>query len=118
MVDCTDARQQVHSVLRASLPDGRVMSDLRALLADAKGVVELDGQEVRIAAGATLQTIARSAHSYELPMGFGDHLRVLVAVGGVARVEHGVPVAEICFATMWYTADGRLTTVDFSRGMP
>jgi hypothetical protein len=53
--------------------------------------------------------------------GMGDHLRVLVAVEGVEGVEAvvaGMATPRTCFATLWYSPDGHLITVDFSATMP
>lgn len=117
MADCTDA-DSTRDLLETALPEGRIVSDLRAILAEAEGAVELDGLTIHASPDATIEVIARSAHSYELPIGFGDHFRALVAIGGVVRIEHGVPTAQTCFATLWYSAERRLMTVDFSKDMP
>jgi hypothetical protein len=49
-------------------------------------------------------------------IGFGA-LRVLAALGGVKIAENGIVVPHIAFATLYYSAEGRLITVDFHYNM-
>ena len=98
------------------LPEAKVLGDVRSTLDDA-GFVELDDTRVSIPRNCTLQLLARSVHRDELGTGFGNHLCALVAVGGAQQLG-GVVVAGICFATVWYNADGNQITMDFSTRIP
>jgi hypothetical protein len=50
-------------------------------------------------------------------VGFGSSLRVTVAVGGVSSFGHGVIAAKYFFATMYYTIDSKLITLDYHKEM-
>lgn len=45
--------------------------------------------------------------------GFGNHYVSKVAIGGVERHRNGVVIPKYFFATLYYTEDLRLITVDF-----
>lgn len=108
----------IRALLDAVLSDVRVTSDLRTVLGEAGNIVELNENRVQVAPDASIHIVARSAHTYEVSMGYGDHFRVLAAIGGVAVVTHGVPHPRFCFATLRYTMEGDLINVDFSKEMP
>ena len=117
MADFTDEKR-LRDLVISVLPDERVAADLREVLAEGGYRIELDGSDVSVPTDTTLHIVARSSHTYEYQIGFGDHFRVLVAVGGVKDLAHGVPTPGVCFATMWYGPQADLTTVDFSSQMP
>jgi hypothetical protein len=104
----------VFDVLRQTIPAAQVAADVRSILTEANWRVELDGRDVN-AATDVFEVVARSCHAYDRAMHFGDHYSVLVAIGGVDRMAHGVPEAAICFARLYYTPSLALITVDFSR---
>ena len=103
--------------LRKEIDLERVVRDLRGLLERANWDVELEGESIPVDRDLSFEIVARSCHSYERDIGFGDHYRVLVALGGVERVEHGVVQAAFCFASMYYNPALALITVDFARAM-
>ena len=105
-------------ILRETLPADRISADLAAVLSEGHKPVELGDDRVVVPSGAELTVVARSVHTYEVRIGFGDHYRVLVAVGGIDSVEHGIVRAGICFATLWYSTELKLITVDFAKEMP
>jgi hypothetical protein len=100
------------------LPPSKIAADLMQILSEATYTVELDGATVTIPRDVPLSVVSRSAHAYEYAIGFGDHLRALVAIGGVQDISYGVPVAGVCFATLWYSIEAKVITVDFCSGMP
>lgn len=105
--------------LRQEISIEAVSRDLRNLLAAASWRIEIgDGEWIEVDRLGRFEIVARSCHTYEYEIGFGDHYRVLVAVGGVRKVEHGVVQAHVCFASMFYRPDLTLITVDFWRDMP
>ena len=87
--------------LREEISQDGVARDLRVLLDKADWHVEIDGESVDIDRSGSLDIVARSCHAYEYDIGFGDHYRVLVAVGGVQAVEHGVVQPRVCFASTY-----------------
>jgi hypothetical protein len=107
----------VFDALRQILRSEQVVSDLRSVLEEAGWHIELDGKRVNVTTDR-FDVLARSCHTYDRDMSFGDHYRVLVAIGGVRGMAHGVPEAEICFATLWYSPALALITTDFSAALP
>jgi hypothetical protein len=103
----------VFSTLRGEISASRVADDVRTVLDAAGWEVEIDASLVTIDRDVPLEVVARSCHTYERKMSFGDHYRVLVAVGGIRTVANGVPEANLCFATVWYTPALELITIDF-----
>jgi hypothetical protein len=102
----------------SSLPNEVIIADLETTLDESQRHVEIDERLIFVS-DKTHEILAISAHVYTRPdIGMGDHFRVLVAVGGVATVSHGIVTPRRCFATLWYSPEGHLITVDFSRGMP
>ncbi len=104
--------------LREKLSAERIAADLSTMLREAGQRIELDGKQVVVPPDVALEVVARSLHAYDVEMGFGDHYRVLVAMGGIGSVEHGVVEPGICFATLWYSSGAELITVDFTTLMP
>lgn len=94
----------------------QVIADLREEF--SQGPVEIEGEWQVVLPEEELELVAQSLHGYKFDIGFGDHQRVLVAVGGVAEVENGVAKARRFFATLWYTADGKLISTDLTREAP
>jgi hypothetical protein len=113
-----DSTNDMYRSLRLYLPDERIFQDVRNILDEGERRVELDGRWVPFEPDMPLQVLVRSVHAYEIDFGFGNHLRVLVAIGGVKEMTAGVPRASFCFATLWYSADCKLITVDFTTDIP
>ncbi len=109
---------RVGESLDACLPKGGVEAALREVLDEDSSPIKLDGREVITSPNVRLEVVARSFHSYEFDIGFGPHFRALVAIGGVKDVSHGVADPEICFATLYFSLDASLITLDFSDQMP
>jgi len=102
----------MRELFEAKLPEGTIKKDLASVLAECGHCVELGGRTVPVPREAKLEIVVRTWHGYEHPIGFGD-LSVLVAIGGVKRIDHGVPEPGICFARLYYTGESKLITVDF-----
>lgn len=100
------------------LPDEKITTDLRQVVAESNSFIQLEHRDIKMDSETKLEIVGRSYHCYNFDIGFGDHYRVCVAIGGVTNVAHGVPEAAKCFATMWYSVDRRLITVDFATQMP
>lgn len=107
-----------HRSLERLLPDNVVVRDLRSLLAGAGCYFELGGKKIRVPPSARMNVVARSYHTYEYDLGFGDHYRVLIAVGGIVRIRYGIAKAKLSFASLWYSEERKLVTVDFRKGCP
>jgi len=108
----------MHVKLAELLSDDRIQADLRAVLAEDAHPIELDGSWLDVPIGVCVEVLARSFHTYEVEMGFGDHYRVLVALGGLKSMLHGIPEPGLCFVTIWYSANVKLITMDFSSRLP
>ena len=94
----------------------QVLADLRNELSGAP--VEVDSEWEVALPDEELEIVAESLHRYEFDIGLGDHHRVLVAIGGVRDVDNGVPKARRFFATLWYSPEGRLISIDLTREAP
>src|SRR5262245_8570675 len=104
-------------MLDSVLPAIQVESDLREMICGRE--IELEDGKVSIGDDVRLELISRSFYANEVDIGFGrTYYRAVVAVGGVRSVANGVVDAEVCFATLWYTGDRQLITVDFSTEGP
>jgi hypothetical protein len=103
--------------LLEALPLTSIMNDLTQLMIERSHAIELGGVEVLIPHDIQHQIVARSYHDYFMPLGFGDHCRVLVALGGVKSAKAGIITSQYGFATLWYKPSGELITVDFSETM-
>ena len=101
-----------------ALADDHCLSALRQILADGEHALMLDDNLVKVPAAVPLEIVAKSAHTYRVEMSYGDHVRVLVAVGGLGGVDSGVPRARVCFASMFFTPAGEPISCDFSRLAP
>lgn len=109
----------MNSTIQEFPSDAEVCDDLRKLLNEIQFGIQLDGHMVNVDKDSALAVVARSVHEYADQMiGFGDHFRFCIAVGGVLEIAHGVPVAGTCFASMIYSKKGKLITNDFLKNMP
>ncbi|MEM1060468.1 MAG: hypothetical protein AAGK14_14735 [Verrucomicrobiota bacterium] len=73
---------------------------------------------LKISEDVQFELVAQSSHKYQTQeIGFGDHARILVAIGGLANIQHGMPYANVCFATLFYSPEQKLITMDFSKMM-
>lgn len=100
-----------------SLTAEKISADLEEILDEATRRVELETHWRGVPKGSPIEIVYRSYHACEFPVGFQDHFRVLVALGGVKEVFNGAIVPEICFARMIYNIDGKLVTADFTSNL-
>lgn len=105
------------ALLDSKLSFDRMEADLREIL--AAGSIELEDGDLIVGDQIRLELVSRSFYANEVDIGFGEiYYRAIVAVGGVRTVDHGMVEAETCFATLWYSGDRELMTIDFSISMP
>ena len=100
-----------------ALPDEKVIADLRGIIAECTGPIEVGERNVVVPPDIQHEIVAKSFHGYRCDVGF-TAFRVLVAVGGLECVEFGIPTARLCFALLHYDEKGDLVTQDFSAEMP
>lgn len=98
--------------LNSCLPLSKLTDDLDAVLTAAERMVQLDDSVIEIPPGTKVEVVVRTVRVYEFNMGFAERSAVL-AIGGVKAVRHGVAEPRICFATLWYSAEGKFVTADF-----
>ncbi|MFH1024679.1 MAG: hypothetical protein V1809_14955 [Planctomycetota bacterium] len=104
--------------LKDFFPAERVSNDLRRVLEEGGWKIELGGRITNVPPSAPIDILARSCHVYDYDIGFGNHYRVLTALGGILHNRNGVIEASLGFATLWYSEERNLITVDFSAAMP
>lgn len=95
------------------IPDSKIERDLHDLLVECRWQVELSGTTVPVAEGSEFKVIERIYIESTLEIGFGSHYRVLIAVGGLESVEHGIVIPNTCFALFYYSSSYELLTFDF-----
>jgi hypothetical protein len=97
------------------LPDSVVFKALRRILEAIETPVEIELEDriVAIPDGVTFDIIEKSVHINNFPVGFEDHFRAKVAIGGVVSIDGGIIEPELCFATLYFNPDGVQMTVDF-----
>lgn len=92
---------------------GKITSDIAEILREGAGQVELEDGWRDVPADTPVQIVYRSYHASELPVGFQDHFRVLVALGGVKGIQNDVVEPGICFVRLIYNIRADLVTADF-----
>lgn len=105
-------------LLNTTVDQESVRKDLNRILTNNDSKIELKGNYFKIPLNTPIDIVSKSIHIYNYDLGFGDHLRVLVAIGGLTEIKDGIPMPLYCFATMWYTLEGDIITVDFTLKMP
>ncbi len=104
------------SVLEQWLPDAVVITDLKNLIHTGSGAhVELDSGMITIPAECDYELVSKAFVEQRFDVGFGSCFRVVVAIGGVSRIDSGVIHAKYCFCTLWYSCARQLITTDFSK---
>jgi len=109
---------QAEDCMDVWLPTEEVEKALRDALSEDDEPVEVDGTELVFVPGVSLEVVARSFHSYQFDIGFGDHFRALVAIGGLKDLGHGIVEPGICFATLYLSTSRKLITFDLSLRFP
>lgn len=56
--------------------------------------------------------VAKSHHWYSIPYGYGEHFRVLIAIGGLESCQYGILTAKLFLMSMFLTSDFKLITYD------
>ncbi|BDA73999.1 hypothetical protein CAL7716_081650 [Calothrix sp. PCC 7716] len=97
------------------LPDEKILADVSCALnseLEKGGFNNLSREEIPSKDTQTEVLTKRFImNNYET--GFGNHYVSKVAIGGVERHRNGVVIPKYFFATLYYTEDLRLITVDF-----
>ena len=97
------------------LSDSTVLENLRRILESEEDPleIELEHRRIFVPRGVSLEIVRKSAYTNNFQVGFGNHSRAWVAVGGVVSVSCGVIEPGLCFATLYFNEQGELMTVDF-----
>ena len=101
------------------LPNELIEKDLSIFLwEDYPNVpIELEEESIVIPVSTGLEVVAKSYRQNVYEGGFGNHYAVLVAIGGVRDNEGGYLYPEYCFATLFYSSEKLLITLDFHSEM-
>jgi hypothetical protein len=102
------------------LPDLLVQADLQKILWDEQDdcKIELENGDVTISKGAKLEVIDKIYRKNIYDVSFGkSYFYTHVALGGVDRISGGVIRPTYCFATLFYSSDRNLITIDFHSDM-
>lgn len=109
----------MHKWLENSLPKEKAIEQVQKLIRkDGKFEIELDGKILKLPGDFKIEEIGKSFHSYNYDVGFGDHFRVSLAIGGIQAERNGILTAKHCFASAFFSLDGSLISVDFSSKTP
>lgn len=108
--------------LDRAFPIEKVALDFRSYFfsdtSDTTVSVELEGKSVDIPRDAPVETVSKVLFFEAFDVGFGTSCRVLLAVGGVKAVTHGIAYAHIVFTLLYYNIQGELITAELSDTMP
>lgn len=97
------------------LPDQRIMEDAARILNEEiqkGGFADLDSEN-QPSIDESIEVINKKFVCGKYEIGFGNHYACRVAIGGVVSYKGGAIVPKYFFATLYYTDDLRLITVDF-----
>src|SRR5262245_32873042 len=109
--------------LDEAVPDEVIFRDLRRFLArDASPSLCLEGEDGQVqltidAASVPLEVVTKAYFHERFDVDFGNHYRILVAIGGVGKVSSGIAKARICFALLYYNEEPAAMTLDYSLNM-
>lgn len=106
------------AVMNDWLSDDQVFADLRGILESGDSVIEFDEGAIAVDHNCICEIVSKHLMCRRFDHAFGSCFAVLVAVGGVRDIQHGVVEPRHCFATLWYTLKKELITTDFSKAMP
>ena len=101
------------------LPNELIEKDLSNLLweDDPDVPIELEEESIVVPVGIPLEIVSKSYRQNVYEGGFGNHYATLVAIGGVSDRDGGYLEAQYCFATLFYSSEKSLITVDFHSEM-
>ena len=101
------------------LPDKLIQEDLsKKLWIEKTGkLIELEEKSVIVPYGAILEVVSKSYRKNFYNIGFRNHYAALVAIGGVIEEECGFLEPKYCFATLFYTSDKTMISLDFHERM-
>jgi hypothetical protein len=101
------------------LPDSLIQSDLQKILwTDREECkIELEVNDIVVLVGTRLEVIDKIYRKNVYEVSFGNYFYTHVAIGGVERILGGIIKPIHCFATLFYTLDKKMITVDFHSDM-
>ncbi|MBD2597502.1 hypothetical protein H6G74_24725 [Nostoc spongiaeforme FACHB-130] len=101
------------------LPDSKIKSDLINTLWEDKleCVLELERGTIIVPHDVLLEVVSKSYRQNNYQIGFGNYYAAQIAIGGVKELNSGILYPLHCFATIFYTFDKKLITVDIHSEM-
>jgi len=102
------------ALLNNALPNQKVIKDAADILREQleKPLGEFKPDEIP-PANARIDVVAKAFVLTNYDHAFGNHYIAEVAIGGIERQAHGVVSPKYFFATLYYSEELRLITVDF-----
>jgi hypothetical protein len=102
-----------------SITDEGVIGDAFDYLKLCGNKIVLDEEIIIIPPDIELEIISSIDLYYRYAnISIGNHSRVVVALGGMGSIEHGIPSAPYGFLQIWYTSDGTLFSHDYLKTYP
>lgn len=101
------------------LTDSEVKADLINNLWEDKleCVLKLEQGTIIVPRNVLLEVISKSYRQNNYQIGFGNYYASQIAIGGVKELDSGILYPVYCFATIFYTFDKKLITVDIHSEM-
>ncbi|WP_427160445.1 hypothetical protein ACQFX9_01840 [Aliinostoc sp. HNIBRCY26] len=75
-------------------------------------MLELAQRTIIVPRNVQLEVVSKSYRQNNYQIGFGNYFAAQIAIGGVKKIESGILDQVYCFATIFYTLDKRIITVD------
>ena len=88
------------------------------IASDCSYLIEFDEGSVQIPIDCQYEVTSKALIKYYEGIAFGPCFRIVIAVGGLVKPIDGCPEAKLCFVTLWYTAEKRLITNDYTMNSP
>ncbi|MEH1820354.1 MAG: hypothetical protein V7L31_14945 [Nostoc sp.] len=108
-----------HIVIDNFLTDSEVKEDLINTIweDDLSCELELEQGTVLVYRNTLLEVVSKSYRQNNYQIGFGNYYAAQIAIGGVKELKSGILYPVYCFATIFYTFDKKLITVDIHSEM-
>ncbi|MBH8562838.1 hypothetical protein I8748_11710 [Nostoc sp. CENA67] len=96
------------------LTDNEVKKDLINTIWEDKSecLLELEQKTIIVPRNTLLEVVSKSYRQNNYQIGFGNYYAAQIAIGGVKELNSGILYPVYCFATIFYTFDKKLITVD------
>ncbi|MEH2059350.1 MAG: hypothetical protein V7K97_24995 [Nostoc sp.] len=79
--------------------------------------LELERGKFLVYRNTLLEVVSKSYRQNNYQIGFGNYYVAQIAIGGVKELNSGILYPIYCFATIFYTFDKKLITVDIHSEM-